>query len=82
MVALKSLKSKVNNGELMVIPTDKSSKVASETRDQYVPSMANQVTNDHVISLEERKDIENTARNVKQLRQMVETGTEGQIQGH
>ena len=43
----------------MVIPTDKSSKVAYETRDQYVSSMANQVTNDHVISLEERKDIEN-----------------------
>ena len=57
--ALKSLKTKVNNGEIIVMTTDKSGKLACESRDQYIASMQPHIANDQVISLEEKNNIEN-----------------------
>ena len=57
---LKSLKKRVGNGELLIIPTDKSGKLVVSSHEDYIASMQPHIANDETISLEERNTIENT----------------------
>ena len=57
---MKSLKKKVGDGELLVIPTDKSGKLVVSSHEDYVASMQPHIANDETITLEERNTIENT----------------------
>ena len=58
--------------------TDKSGKLACESRDQYVTSMQPHVANDPVISLEEKNVIENTLNGHSlQLARILKIGQNG-----
>ena len=58
MKALVNLQKRVNEGEILVVPTDKSGRLSVTTKEAYVESMQPHVTNDTIIDLEERADIE------------------------
>ena len=58
MKALRNLKKRVNEGEILIVPTDKSGRLSVTTKESYVQAMQPHVTNDIVIDLEERADIE------------------------
>ena len=68
----------MNNGEVIVMCTDKSGKLACESCDQYVASMEPHVANDPVISLEEKNVIENTLNGHSlQLARILKIGQNG-----
>ena len=56
---LKSLKERVKTGEISVLPTDKSGRLAVNTTDNYITRMQTHVTNDPVIDWKEKCSIEN-----------------------
>ena len=56
---LQSLKRRVGAGELVICPTDKSGRLAVYKTEDYVTAMQPHVQNDPVISLEEKKTLEN-----------------------
>ena len=58
LAALASLKNRVNDGEVHIMATDKSGKLACESRDQYIASMEPHVSKDSIISLEDRTKLE------------------------
>ena len=58
MKALANLQKRVNEGEILVVPTDKSGRLSVTTKEAYVEAMQPHVTNDAVIDLEERAGIE------------------------
>ena len=73
--ALAGLKKKINDGKIMVIPTDKSGKMSVMTKDQYVSSMEPHYINEEEITLEDRKAIENNLNShCVQLGRMIKVG--------
>ena len=78
LLGLSKRTKKVNNGEVIVMCTDKSGKLACESCDQYVASMEPHVANDPVISLEEKNVIENTLNGHSlQLARILKIGQNG-----
>ena len=58
--AMKSLSDRVNNGEIVIMATDKSGKLACESKQKYIESMEPHVKNDETLSLGMRNKIENS----------------------
>ena len=61
MKALTNLQKRVNEGEILVVPTDKSGRLSVTTKEAYVEAMQPHVTNDTIIDLEERAERAHTA---------------------
>ena len=55
---IKSLKRRVSNKELLVVPTEKSGRAAVQKPESYVASMEAHVSDNPVISLSDRASIE------------------------
>ena len=58
MKAIASLKKRVSDGEILVVPTDKSGRLSVTTKEAYVEAMQPHVASDTTINLDERADIE------------------------
>ena len=59
LAGLDSLKKRVKDGEIFIVPTDKSGRLVVTTREKYVEAMQPHVANDDIITLEDRKTVEN-----------------------
>jgi hypothetical protein len=49
---------RVNEGDILIVPTDKSGRLSVTTKEAYVEAMQPHVTSDNIIDLEEEADIE------------------------
>ena len=58
MSGLNKIKKRVSNGEFMVVPTDKSGRLAVQSRDSYVASMEPHIRDNPEISLADRNGVE------------------------
>ena len=74
---LKSLQKRISSGELVVVPTDKSSKFAVLRPDQYIGSGMKHVKGDKVISVDEVSKIQKTVNaHVNWLNTIFNTGAD------
>ena len=58
IAGLKSLKKRVADGEILIVPTDKTGKLTVTTPERYIASMQPHVANDVIITWKEKESIE------------------------